>query len=169
MEDYVDHHRFANQSLRDRIRFGFKVNTIKKPGNLWIVAGEKTAFRAAKVIVATGLTSTPNMPELPGKDHFEAPVIHQESYGQSSILSSSNLQKVTVIGGGKSAADMVYASVKAEKSVSWIIRASGTGPAFFVCPKGKVGTSLAHYVFVPADREPQNIASELPCSPLRGQ
>lgn len=137
VEKYVDHHRFADQSLRDRIRFGFKVNTIKKSGNVWIVTGDTAVFCASKIIVASGLTSTPSMPELPGLDHFEAPVIHQQSYGQSSILSSAELQNVTVIGGGKSAADMVYASVKAGKSVSWIIRASGTGPAFFVSVKGK--------------------------------
>ena len=77
------------------------------------------------------------MPDLPGSEHFEAPVIHQESYGQSSVLSSDKFQNVTVVGGGKSAADMVYSSVKAGKSVSWIIRASGTGPAHFVSPKGK--------------------------------
>lgn len=137
VENYVDHHRFANQSLRDRIRFGFKVNTIKKPGNVWIVTGDTAVFRASKIIVASGLTSTPSMPDLPGIDHFEAPVIHHESYGQSSVLSSAKFQNVTVVGGGKSAADMVYSSVKAGKSVSWIIRASGTGPAFFVSPKGK--------------------------------
>ena len=137
VEKYVDHRRFADQSLRDRIRFGFKVSSIKKPGNVWIVTGDTAVFRASKIIVACGLTSAPNMPELPGKDHFEAPVIHQESYGQSSVLSSAKFQNVSVLGGGKSAADMVYASVKAGKSVSWIIRVSGTGPAFFVSPKGK--------------------------------
>lgn len=137
VEKYVDYHRFADQSLRDRIRFGFEVNTIKKSGNVWIVTGDTAVFCASKIIVASGLTSTPSMPELPGSDHFEAPVIYQQNYGQSSILSSAELQNVTVIGGGKSAADMVYASVKAGKSVSWIIRASGTGPAFFVSVKGK--------------------------------
>ena len=137
LEQYLDFHRFANQSLRDRIQFGFKVDTIKKSDNVWIITSDTAIFRASKVIVASGLTSTPNIPELPGIEHFEAPVVHQESYGQSSVLSSVNVQNVTVVGGGKSAADMVYASVKAGKSVSWIVRASGTGPAFFVSPKGK--------------------------------
>ena len=137
VEQYVESHRFADRSLRDRIRFGFKVNNIKKSDNVWIVTGDTAVFRAFKVIVASGLTSTPDMPELPGVENFEAPIIHHESYGQSSVLSSVEFQNVTVIGGGKSAADMVYASVKAGKSVSWVIRASGTGPAFFVSPKGK--------------------------------
>ena len=137
VEDYIDHHHFANQSLRDRIRFGFKVKTIKKPGKVWVVTGDTIVFRASKIMIASGLTSTPNMPDPPGLENFGAPVIHQESYGQSSVLSSDKFRNVTVIGGGKSAADMVYSSVKAGKSVSWIIRASSTGPAHFVSPKGK--------------------------------
>ena len=137
VENCIDHHSFANQSLRDRIRFGFKVKTIKKPSNDWIVTGDTIVFRASKIIIASGLTSTPNMPDIHRLEHFEAPVIHQESYGQSSVLSSDKFQNVTVIGGGKSAADMVYSSVKAGKSVSWIIRPSGIGPAHFVSPKGK--------------------------------
>ena len=137
VEQYLDSHRFADRSLRDRIKLGFKVNTIKKSENVWIVTGDTAVFRAFKVIVASGLTSTPNTPGLPRVERFETPVIHQESFGQSSVLSSVKFQNVTVIGGGKSAADMVYASVKAGKSVSWIVRASGTGPAFFVSPKGK--------------------------------
>ena len=137
VEKYVDHHHFGGQSLRDRIEFGFKVKTIQKSGNLWIITGDTTCFRASKAIIASGVTSTPNLPRFPGIENFEAPIIHQESFGQSSVLSSTQFENVTVIGGGKSAADMVYAGVKAGKTVSWIIRASGAGPGFFLSPKGK--------------------------------
>ena len=137
VEKYVDYHHFGGQSLRDRIRFGFKVNTIKKSGNLWIITGDTAVFRASKAIVASGVTSTPNMPQLPGKEKFEALVIHQENFGQSSVLSSTQFKNVTVVGGGKSAADMVYASAKAGKTVSWIIRTSGAGPGFLLSPKGR--------------------------------
>ncbi len=142
LEEYVDRHCFAGQNLRARIRFGFKVLTIKKIEGLWIVSGQDSTKRTstlhcAKLIIASGLTSTPNLPDLSGKKKFSAPIIHQEAFGQSSVLSSADLQHFTVLGGGKSAADMVYTSVKAGKSVSWIIRASGTGPGFLVSPKGK--------------------------------
>ena len=137
LEKYVDEHRYAGRSLRDRIKVGFKVCSIKKTDTRWVVTGDTAVYRASKVLVASGLTSTPNLPELPGKDSFEGPIIHQENFGQSSVLPSPQLQNITVVGGGKSAADMVYASVKAGKSVSWIIRASGTGPGFLMSPKGK--------------------------------
>jgi dimethylaniline monooxygenase (N-oxide forming) len=142
LEDYVDRHNFAGQSLRQRIRFCFTVRTIRKLDGVWVVSGEdksegSSTFHARKIIIASGLTSEPNMPDLPGKEHFESPVLHQETFGQSSILSFPTIQNVTVLGGGKAAADMVYAAVKAEKSVSWIIRGSGTGPGFLLSPKGK--------------------------------
>ncbi|KAL2036379.1 hypothetical protein N7G274_010900 [Stereocaulon virgatum] len=137
LENYVDQHRFGGRSLRDRITFEFQVKSIKKQNAVWVVKGDSATFHASKVIVASGLTSNPNMPNLPRENYFDAPIIHQETFGQSSVLSSPNLQKITVVGAGKSSADMVYACVKAGKIVSWIIRASGTGPAFFLSPKGK--------------------------------
>ncbi|KAL9095232.1 MAG: hypothetical protein Q9165_002488 [Trypethelium subeluteriae] len=47
---------------------------------------------------------------------------------------SPGFWNITVLGGGKSAADMVYAAVKANKHVSWIVRRSGEGPGIFVDP-----------------------------------
>ena len=142
LEEYTNRHSFAGRTLRERIRFSFKVQMISKLDKTWVISGEDTtnttiSFHAHKVVVASGLTSTPNLPDIPGKENFEAPLIHQENFGQSSVISAVDIQNVTVLGGGKSAADMVYASVKAGKSVSWIIRASGTGPGFLLSPKGK--------------------------------
>ena len=137
LESYVDNHYYAGQSLRSRIRFGFSVRAVKKRDGAWSVTGDTAEYHSPKVIVASGLFSAPKIPKVPGDDTFEAPIIHQEKFGQSEVLTSPQLQNVAVIGGGKSAADMVYACVKAGKSVSWIIRDSGTGPGFFMSPKGK--------------------------------
>lgn len=137
LESYIDNHCYAGQSLRSRIRFGFSVKTAKKRDGEWLITGDTAQYRSSKLIVASGLFSAPNIPKIPGDDIFQAPIIHQENFGRSSVLTLPQLQNVAVIGGGKSAADMVYACVKAGKSVSWIIRASGTGPGFFMPPKGK--------------------------------
>lgn len=83
------------------------------------------------MIVAGGLTSAPNTPKFPGEEIFEGTVLHQQDLGPSSGLSSPEVKQVAVLAGAISAADMVCTSVKAGKSVSWIIRASGTGPGFF--------------------------------------
>ena len=142
LEDYVDRRNFAGLTLRERIRFDSHVHKVVKVDGKWAVSvkdktGDTYIIRSTKLIVASGLTSRQYVPCLSGSEKFDRPIIHQENFGQSSILSSPNVQRVTVLGGAKSSADMVYASVKAGKKVSWIIRESGTGPAFFLSPKGK--------------------------------
>ncbi len=142
LEDYVDRRTFAGRTLRERIRFGSYVHRVVKVDGKWVISvkdktGDTHTIHSTKLIVASGLTSRQYMPCLSGKEKLDRPIIHQENFGQSSILSSPNVQCVTVLGGAKSSADMVYASVKAGKKVSWIIRETGTGPAFFVSPKGK--------------------------------
>lgn len=82
-------------------------------------------------MVASGLTSTPNMPVFAKQDCFKGLILHQRDFGQSSVLSPID-KYITVLGGAKSAADMAYACAKAGKSVSWIIRSSGNGLAAFL-------------------------------------
>lgn len=137
LERYIREHYFDGQSLHDRIRFGFRVTKIRKAGEQWVVQGnpDTKPLYSSKVIIASGMASTPNMPVLPGESTFEAPIIHQEAFGQSSVLSSADMHNVTVLGAGKSSADMVYACVKAGKSVTWIIKKTGgTGPGFLLSP-----------------------------------
>lgn len=140
LEKYIREHHFASRSLYDRIRFEYKVKKIRKEGIQWVVTGENgvETFRTSKIIIASGTTSLPNMPILPGKEKFGAPIIHQEGFGQSPVLSAKEMHNVTVVGGGKSSADMVYACAKAGKSVTWIVgRSDGSGPGFLLSPKGK--------------------------------
>ncbi|MCJ1378871.1 monooxygenase [Xylographa soralifera] len=142
LERYIDEFKFDGTTLRDRIKFGFTVSKIEKQGAKWAVHGcyddskNSVIFYATKVMIASGLTSTPSMPVLPNQDHFNAKILHQKEFGQS-LTSTSSDKRVTVLGGAKSAADMVYSSVKAGKSVSWIIRRSGSGPAAFLSSEGK--------------------------------
>ncbi|KAL8908199.1 MAG: hypothetical protein Q9171_005552 [Xanthocarpia ochracea] len=140
VERYLHEHRYDGLSLYDRIRFLFTVTRITRRENQWEVQGDhgSETFRTSKVIVASGLASKPNMPVFPGLAYFDAPMIHQKDFGQSSVLSDGDLHKVVVLGGGKSSADMVYACVKAGKSVTWIIRKTGgAGPGFLLSPEGK--------------------------------
>ena len=41
---------------------------------------------------------------------------------------------MTILGGGNSAADMVYPCIKAEEHVNWVIRRSDEGPGIFMNP-----------------------------------
>jgi dimethylaniline monooxygenase (N-oxide forming) len=136
LEKYVDQMQHNGRPLRQKIQFGIQVRSIKKINGKWELScidarNIPVAFSAVKLMIANGENSLPNMPDLPGKETFEGSIIHSENFGESNIISSEAVNDVAVIGAGKSAADMVYEAVKAGKTVSWIIRKTGTGPGFF--------------------------------------
>ena len=136
LESYVDQKSHAGRSLRDRIQFGVAVQSIEKIGGKWHVSGADSSnnplhVSAEKLMIANGGNAGQNFPDLPDKDTFEGLIIHSEDFGQSNIIPSKDLQHIAVIGAGKSSADMIYESIKAGKTVSWIISNNGTGPGFF--------------------------------------
>jgi dimethylaniline monooxygenase (N-oxide forming) len=83
LENYVDVQTFSGHTLRDRIRLGFEVESVQRDGEDWILStkerstGVEHRYCTSKLVVASGLTSIPNMPSLPGKEAFKGPVIHQ--------------------------------------------------------------------------------------------
>lgn len=144
LESYVDSHIFDSRTLRDRIKFSTEVQSVLKVNGEWTVVASnrisnvKSVFKTPKLIVASGLTSIRNMPVLPGRDNFAGRILHHEDFGSSDVVKSPQIQNITVLGAGKSSADMVYEAAKAGKSVSWIIKATNTtGPGFFLSPRGK--------------------------------
>lgn len=83
------------------------------------------------------MTSQPNLPSLPGLETFQGLSLHHKDFGQSDFLTDASRQHVAVLGGAKSAADVAYMAAKAGKTVSWIIREEGSGPAAFLACEGK--------------------------------
>ena len=140
LEEYVDNHVYNATSLRSRIRLNAEVRSVEKVSGAWIlqVGGVMpTSVRCSKLAVASGLTSIPVLPKFPHSHDWTAPILHHRDFGVHSkaILEASSAYKnITVLGGGKSAADMVYGSIKAGKNVNWIVRKSGEGPGIFMNP-----------------------------------
>ncbi|KAF2833913.1 putative dimethylaniline monooxygenase [Ophiobolus disseminans] len=133
LEDYVDKETHDQRTLRERIQFNTHVRSIEKVNGQWQVLcvdttdeSERTIF-SSRLMIANGQSSLPNLPNLPGKEKFHGKIIHSIDVGQSDIIADETIQHITVIGAGKSSADMVYESVKAGKTVSWVIRQTGNG------------------------------------------
>lgn len=141
LEKYIDEREYAGKTLRGRIRFAAEVEGLKQQDEGWTINftmnGTSNSVAAHKLIVATGSTSVPNMPNLPGRENFDGPIIHTLNYGKSKFHERDDIKTVAVIGGGKSAADMVYNNVKLGRQVKWIIRSSGKGPGVFLDVKMK--------------------------------
>ena len=140
LEEYVDGHVYEDRPLRDRIWLGTEVTSAEKSNSGWLLRVEGASnqtIRCCRLAVASGLTSLPIMPEFCRNSHSMVPVLHHRDFGahyRAILAESSTFEHFTVLGGGKSAADMVYASVKAGKDVSWVIRKSGEGPGIFMNP-----------------------------------
>ncbi|KAL6714953.1 hypothetical protein ACLMJK_007213 [Lecanora helva] len=140
LENYVDNHVYNGRSLRSRIQLNAAVHRAEKSRSGWILHFEGPTLKTLQckmLAVAAGLTSSPVMPDISPSPAWSAPVLHHRDFGpnSSAILASSSPYKyITVLGGGKSAADMVYTAIKAKKKVNWIIRKSGEGPGIFMNP-----------------------------------
>lgn len=133
LEDYVNTMSHSGQTLRDRIQFSTHVESIKKVQGQWrfvcvdTITKSQRTISSSRVMMANGQSSLPNMPAFPGQEKFRGKLIHSIDFGQSDVIQNKSIQHVSVIGAGKSAADMVYEAVKAGKTVSWIIRKTGNG------------------------------------------
>ena len=150
LETYVDSHIYAGKSIRDRVRFKSRVDSVAKfsssdhgrgSSNLeaqWkIMYDNGKIIFASKVIDATGMTSQPHMPSLPGACDFQGKILHHKSFGheEEALLSDLSIRNVCILGGAKSAADVAYAFAKVSgekpKNVHWVIREHGNGPSSF--------------------------------------
>lgn len=79
-----------------------------------------------KLIIATGLTSTPNLPSYEGQETFTEPFFHARDFCKNGTLVET-AEKVVIVGGAKSAFDVAYAFAMSPKSpsVDIIIRETG--------------------------------------------
>ena len=144
-------------SVFERTRFNIKVDSAEptEEGG-WLLktsspSSEQKTFRTKKLIIATGLTSQPYIPQLPGMQEFQGSLFHVRDFAtQSDTLESA--KNVVVVGGAKSAWDVSYAYASAGVQVDMIIRESGRGPAWmappYVTPLKKWLEKLVHTRFL---------------------
>ncbi|KAF7621872.1 putative monooxygenase [Aspergillus flavus] len=119
-----------------------KCTTTTEPGH-----EKSNTIRTRKLILATGLTSQPRIPTFSGQQSFGAPLFHAKDFVryQDTLFAKPSYDNtgdqhegaarddhtpVTVLGGSKSAWDTVYACASKGHRVNWVIRPSGTGPAW---------------------------------------
>ena len=131
--------RVASAALLEDRRWRVELYTrepgTREPRQHFLVAG--------KIVVGTGLTSEPNIPEFPGQDDFAGLILHSKHLKARSA-DLGMCRDVVVLGGNKSAWDVCYDAARSGSRVHMVIRPSGGGPSY-VWPKSfKVGpVSLA--------------------------
>ncbi|KAL8749059.1 MAG: hypothetical protein Q9184_006951 [Pyrenodesmia sp. 2 TL-2023] len=122
---------------------GWKVTIIRTPGDspvpkadsgdlITLPSTPTTTLTASKLLVCTGLTSTPLPISLPGSSSYIPPLLNSHDFRRQApkLFCSPTINHVAIYGGGKSAYDAVYAFASRGKKVTWIIRESGHGPNY---------------------------------------
>ncbi|OAL51473.1 FAD/NAD(P)-binding domain-containing protein [Pyrenochaeta sp. DS3sAY3a] len=116
-----------------RIQFESTVGLVESTGSGWTLTvktpGKERTIYTAKLILATGLTSTPNIPQYKNNDTFGKPFFHAKDFcaRAEELKDASN---VVVVGGAKSAYDVAYAMVESGATVDLIIKPDSTGPVW---------------------------------------
>lgn len=133
-------HAYAeNAGIYRLIRFRSTVTTAEKQNDGgWLVTVTDGANRdldakilTKKLIVATGLTSDPFVPELKGMKSFEGPLFHSKNFLEHADTIKT-AKSVVVFGGNKSSWDVAYTYASSGVKVEWVIRSSGHGPAWMM-------------------------------------
>lgn len=130
LENYTRKHH-----LYQRIRFSTRVKNFSKleKNGRWQLELENKdeVVECDKLIVATGLTSTPSIPIIPTADNFSTLQYHVRSL--SKIKIHSHERHAIIIGGAKSAYDAAYTMVKqGVERVTLVIKENSPGPAWLI-------------------------------------
>jgi hypothetical protein len=122
----------------ERMRFNTRVVELESVDGGWklnAISSEtgEYSLTTKKIILATGLTSTPNFPQYNGLEHFSGPYFHAKDFcKQADTVATA--KTVTVVGGAKSAYDVAWAYVNAGAEVDLVIRPTGNGPVWISYP-----------------------------------
>ncbi|KAH7317910.1 hypothetical protein BKA65DRAFT_609527 [Rhexocercosporidium sp. MPI-PUGE-AT-0058] len=138
VHDYLT--AFAKKfGMLERTRFNCRVESVERGRDGWLLT--------KKLIVATGMTSQPSLPDFEGQEDFGQPLFHSRDFVKHQETLQT-VKRVTILGGTKSAWDPVYAYATNGVHVDWVIRESGHGPCWmsppYVTPLKKWLEKLVH-------------------------
>jgi cation diffusion facilitator CzcD-associated flavoprotein CzcO len=136
--------------VAEKIWFDSKVTAVeRKNDGRWRLTIEngsgngKGHILTHKLVVATGLTSEPFLPEMKGASTFRAPFFHSKDFWKHADMLKS-ARDIVIFGGHKSAWDVSYAAAAAGARVTMVIRKSGRGPNWMTHSQKKPHSTRAH-------------------------
>ena len=124
--------------FHDSIQFNTSVNLVERSEcsgwklSITTPQGDKN-IDTEKLIIATGLTSTPNMPTYKNSENFGGPLFHAKDFCNEADTVKGK-KHVVVVGGAKSAYDVAYALVQDGSTVDLIVRPDSQGPVWISPP-----------------------------------
>ena len=110
-------------TLDDAGSWSIEVESVDDPDSLPIFV------EAAKLVIATGLTSEPRLPKLLGYADFQRPIVHSKQL-KAHMANFGSYKDVVVLGGNKSAWDACYGAAMVGCHVHMVMRPAGGGPSY---------------------------------------
>lgn len=107
--------------------------TVTGPGSGSGPGDAQRTLTTTKLILATGLTSSPNFPTYAGNETFGRPLFHAKDFCRRAT-ELKDAKSAVVVGGAKSAYDVAYALVQGGATVDLVIRPNGHGPVWISPP-----------------------------------
>lgn len=99
--------------------FGQEVRSITRDETAWEIETQQHAYRCENVVIATGYSRVPVVPEWPGMDIYSGEVVHSSAYRNGS---SYNEKAVLVVGFGNSGGEIAIDLVEHGADVSVSVR-----------------------------------------------
>ena len=118
-DDFVAYLRDYADRFEVRPEFGVDVHRIDRNGEAWRLQTSQGPRNAAGVVVATGYSRVPRLPEWPGRDTFEGELLHSSAYREPSPYQGRH---VLVVGAGNSASEIALDLVDAGARVDLAVR-----------------------------------------------
>jgi thioredoxin reductase len=123
MKSYFDSY-IEKFNLKSEIQFNTKViSTARLAPNKWEVELESQGTIEKKVykgiVVANGIFSKPNRPQLKGENDFTGEIIHSSQYKEQGVFDN---KRVLIIGAGNSGCDIAIDAVHRSKYVDMSVR-----------------------------------------------
>ena len=134
------------------IRFGHSVERIEDTGAGWRASGSDWTFEAPTLVMATGYSHTPVIPEIDGLYGFGGDVRHSSDYREASGYKG---KRVLVIGMGNSGAEIALDLAENDARPTLSVR----GPVLII-PREIFGIS-ADTIAIKTRRTPPRIADRL--------
>lgn len=110
LRQYATHHQLE-------FRFDTTALRIERADSGWTVVTTDGPLWGSTVVVATGYDQSPHVPAWRGVEHSDIPLTHASRYRNAQGLTG---QKVLVVGGGNSAADIAVDLARGGASKVWL-------------------------------------------------
>ena len=130
---FADYLEIYAKKFRIEPRFGEKVRSIMRLGDVWSTRAKRSDYISRNLIIATGYSQKPVMPSLKGKTSFTGNMMHSSAYKNGEPFEG---QSVLVVGCGNSGGEIALDLHEHGAKVSMSIR----GPVNII-PRDVMGIS----------------------------